>query len=51
MDIKDHAEEARRKGWMAEEVIFEGSGHCANFLRDGERCAKAMKDIWLGTGK
>jgi hypothetical protein len=48
MDIKDHAEEARRKGWAVKEVVFERSGHCAHFSKDGERYAEAMRDMWLG---
>jgi hypothetical protein len=50
MDIKDHAEEARRKGWAVQEVVFEGSGHCAHFSKDGERYAEAMEGMWLGSG-
>lgn len=50
LDIKDHAEEARRKGWLVEEVVFEGSGHCAHFSSDGERYTEAMKGMWLGSG-
>jgi hypothetical protein len=50
MDIKDHAEEARRKGWAVQEVVFEGSGHCAHFPKDGERYAEAMEGMWLGSG-
>jgi hypothetical protein len=48
MDIKDHAEEARRKGWAVKEVVFERSGHCAHFSKDDERYAEAMRDMWLG---
>jgi Eukaryotic protein of unknown function (DUF829) len=50
MDIKDHAEEARRKGWRVQEVAFEGSGHCAHFSKDSERYAEAMRGLWLDSG-
>jgi hypothetical protein len=50
-DIKDHAEEARRKRWTVQEVVFEGSAHCAHFSKDAEKYAEAMKSMWLGSDR
>lgn len=51
MDIKDHAEEARRKGWTVQEVVFEGSGHCAHLSKDAKKYVEAMKGMWLGSDR
>ncbi|MCJ1288479.1 hypothetical protein MMC34_000007 [Xylographa carneopallida] len=48
-DIKDHAAEARSKGWQAEEVMFEGSAHCGHFQKDAEKYTKAMERMWQGS--
>jgi len=45
-DVKDHAEEARRKGWSVKEVVFEGSGHCAHLAKDEERYVVAVREMW-----
>ncbi len=45
-DVRDHAEEAKRKGWEVKEFLFEGSGHCAHLSNDEERYAMAVKSIW-----
>ena len=45
-DVRDHAEEARRKGWEVREFLFEGSGHCAHLSNDEERYTEAVKGIW-----
>lgn len=46
-DIRDHAAEARSKGWNAEEILFDGSGHCGHFQKDEETYVNAMKKMWL----
>jgi hypothetical protein len=50
MDIKEHAKEARGKGWVVEEVVFEGSAHCAHFSKEGETYVGVMKGMWLYSG-
>lgn len=47
-DVEQHAEEARRKGWMVEEVLFEGSGHCAHLAMDRRRYIDAVNSVWEG---
>jgi hypothetical protein len=51
MDVKDHADDARRKGWQVEEVLFDDSGHCAHFLKYEIRYVEAVKNIWHGYGR
>ena len=50
LNVRGHAEEARRKGWEAREILFEGSGHCAHFSKDEERYGEAVRSIWEGKG-
>lgn len=45
-DVMDHAEDARAKGWIVEEVLFEGSGHCAHLAKDPTRYIEAIKKMW-----
>ena len=45
-DVEQHAEEARRKGWRVEEVLFEGSGHCAHLSMDRRRYVDAVNSVW-----
>ena len=47
-DIKQHAEEARRKGWRVKEVLFEGSGHCAHLAMDEGKYIEAVNNVWGG---
>lgn len=47
-DIRDHAAEARRKGWDVEELVFDGSPHCGHFQKDEERYVQAMERMWAG---
>lgn len=49
-DVRDHAEEARSKGWEVEEVLFEGSSHCGHFQKDEGMYVKAMERMWQGDG-
>lgn len=46
LDVRQHADEARRLGWDVREVLFEGSGHCAHFTKDEVRYADAVKSMW-----
>lgn len=46
-DIRDHAAEARSKGWDVEEILFDDSGHCGHFQKDQETYVDAMKRMWL----
>lgn len=50
-DIRDHAEDARKKGWQVEELVFKESAHCAHFSKDEERYIKAVKGMWNGAGR
>lgn len=50
-DIRDHAAEARSKGWDAEEIVFEGSNHCGHFQVDEQRYVDAMERMWRGNGR
>lgn len=45
-DIRDHAAEARSKGWEVEEIMFDGSPHCGHFQKDEEKYVKAMERMW-----
>ena len=47
-DIDQHAEEARRKGWMVQEAVFEGSGHCAHLTKDRRRYVDIVNSVWTG---
>jgi Eukaryotic protein of unknown function (DUF829) len=47
-DIKDHADDARKAGWLVQEVVFEGSAHCAHFPRDPEKYTSAVEGIRNG---
>ena len=48
MDIRDHAADARSKGWQVEEVMFDGSAHCGHFQKDEKTYVKAMERMWQG---
>jgi hypothetical protein len=45
-DVRDHAAEARSKGWDVKEIMFEGSGHCMHFQKDEEKCVNVMQRMW-----
>lgn len=45
-DIWDHARDARRKGWNVEEVLFDGSGHCAHLAQDELQYSQAVQRMW-----
>ena len=45
-DIKQHAEEARTKGWRVKEVLFKGSGHCAHLIMHRRRYIEAVNSVW-----
>ncbi|KAI9809558.1 MAG: hypothetical protein M1827_006793 [Pycnora praestabilis] len=47
-DIRDHAQDARSNGWQVEEILIEGSGHCAHYFKDEERYVETVKSFWLG---
>lgn len=47
-DVREHAEEARKKGWEVHEEVFEGSVHCAHFSADSARYVNAVKTMWMG---
>ena len=49
-DIKQHANEARTKGWRVREILFEGSGHCAHLATAEKMYGKAVESIWEGNG-
>ena len=45
-DIKEHAEDARKRGFHVEEIMFQGSGHCAHYLLHRERYEEIVKESW-----
>ncbi|KAA8649465.1 hypothetical protein EYZ11_008080 [Aspergillus tanneri] len=45
-DVRDHADDARQKGWNVQEVLFDGSGHCAHMAQDSQKYSKAVKRVW-----
>lgn len=47
-DVKAHAHTALSRGWQVREEVFEGSAHCAHFMLDEKRYARAVEDIWEG---
>ena len=53
-DVWDHAGNARLKGWDVEEVMFEGTDHCAHLRKDELLYTQAVERMWNrngGTGK
>ena len=48
-DIRDHAEEAARRGWKVEEVRFKESAHCAHLSTYQDRYERAIEDLWFGS--
>lgn len=50
-DVWDHARNAERKGWDVEEVVFEGSGHCAHLALDERQYSQAVARMWNGNGE
>jgi hypothetical protein len=49
-DVVGHAEQARAKGWQAQEVLFVGSAHCAHLKQDEQKYLDAIKGLWDATG-
>ena len=45
-DVRDHAEEAREKGWNVHEVLFEDSGHCSHLSKNEDRYIAAVRMMW-----
>ncbi|PLB52245.1 hypothetical protein P170DRAFT_453695 [Aspergillus steynii IBT 23096] len=45
-DIRDHAEDARLKGWNVQEIRFDGSGHCAHMAQDEAKYSAAVQRAW-----
>ncbi|KAI9039422.1 TMEM53 family protein [Aspergillus affinis] len=45
-DVQDHAEDARLKGWNVQEILFEGSGHCAHIAQDATKYSAAVEQVW-----
>ena len=45
-EVGEHAREAREMGREVREEVFEGSGHCAHFVREGERYKGAVEEMW-----
>lgn len=50
-DIECHAQDAKKLNWQVEELIFEGSAHCAHLRKDEQRYFKAVENLWNGTGE
>jgi len=49
-DVQDHAEDARGLGCRVEEILFDGSGHCAHFSKDPDVYSAAVSRAWEGGG-
>lgn len=49
-NIKQHANEARTKGWRVREILFEGSAHCAHLATAEKMYGEAVESIWEGNG-
>lgn len=47
-DIRDHAKEARDRGWVVDEEVFAGSAHCAHLAADMRKYINAMERMWKG---
>lgn len=45
-DIHSHANDARETGYHVEEVVFEGSGHCAHYNKHPVKYGEAIKNVW-----
>lgn len=45
-DVWDHARLAREKGWNVEEVLFDGSDHCAHLAKDELQYSQAVERMW-----
>lgn len=45
-DIEEHANEARAKGWRVNEVLFQGSGHCAHLAMEEGKYIEAVSSVW-----
>lgn len=50
-DIRDHAEDARHKGWHVKEVLFDGSAHCAHMSLFEDQYVKAVEAMWQTSTK
>jgi hypothetical protein len=45
-EVHDHAEDARGKGWMVEEEIFNDTAHCTHLSGDPLRYEASLQKIW-----
>ena len=45
-DVEDHADEARRRGWLVSTEKFVGSGHVGHMRLDGARYWKIVDELW-----
>jgi hypothetical protein len=45
-DVEDHAEDARRKGWIASTEKFVGSAHVGHMRLDSARYWKIVQELW-----
>lgn len=50
-DIRDHAIDARSRGWQVSEVVFDGSAHCAHMSRFESRYTAAIRAMYVGSGQ
>ncbi|KAF2707689.1 hypothetical protein K504DRAFT_458170 [Pleomassaria siparia CBS 279.74] len=46
VDIVDHAEEAKEKGWLVRSEEFVGSGHCGHLRVDAGKYTEAVRAVW-----
>jgi hypothetical protein len=45
-DVEDHADEARRKGWLVSTEKFVGSAHVGHMRLDSARYWRTVKELW-----
>ncbi|KAL9057986.1 MAG: hypothetical protein Q9162_001978 [Coniocarpon cinnabarinum] len=48
-DVKDHAKDARSKGWLVEEVVFDESGHVAHLMKYEDHYSGSVERTWRGS--
>ncbi|KAJ5091304.1 hypothetical protein NUU61_006174 [Penicillium alfredii] len=47
-DVKAHLEDARSRGYLADQVVFEHGSHCGLIMEDGSRYWTAVQKFWNG---
>lgn len=45
-EVREHAEEAKAKGWNVKEYEFGGTGHCGHLQKYVDKYTKAVEGVW-----